>query len=85
MPDLYANIVGANVTPFELNLVFSRAAVPVELREDEEIKLLDTLRYVARVALPLQVLHPLIKLLEGQFEVAKKRGFIELAAEEAKK
>jgi hypothetical protein len=81
VPDLYANVVLSNVTPWDFNLIFARASVPLESRPDERVNLQKNLNYVARVALPLQVLPLLIRLLAGQLEAARREGLLEMAVE----
>ncbi|MGH8045652.1 MAG: hypothetical protein ACREKL_00270, partial [Chthoniobacterales bacterium] len=49
-PDYYANVMKANVTPFDVNLIFGRAAVPPSSPDNTEVPLLSNISTVARVA-----------------------------------
>lgn len=85
IPDCYANIVKANVTPFDFNLIFGRAAVPFDAPDNQEIRLVDHILPVVRVALPLASLPSIIKLLEQQLGVARTRGLLPRPAEDEQK
>jgi len=75
--DFYANVVACNVTPFELNLIFGRAAVPLEFPIGEQVKLEENVEYFARVALPVNLLPAITKLLNMQLEFSKQQGYLD--------
>ncbi|MEX0881212.1 MAG: hypothetical protein WEB59_07995 [Thermoanaerobaculia bacterium] len=75
-PDFYGNVMKSNITPFEINLIIGRAAVPPSAPDNVEVKLSDNISTIVRVALPLVTLPSIIKLLELQLRKAREKGFL---------
>lgn len=76
-PDFYGNVVKANVTPYDLNLIFGRAAIPANAPDKMEIRLVDHISTVVRVAVPIASLPSIVRLLQHELEIAQGRGFLQ--------
>jgi|GEM_PF-6246939 len=80
--EFYANVVAANVTPLDFNLIFSRVALPVNSQPGKEVNLLLNQKYLARVTLPVMLLPALIRVLQTRLESAEKHGMLKLTRAE---
>jgi hypothetical protein len=75
--ELYANVVAANVTPVDFNLVFSRAGLPVDLPSGETKGWTENIQPVARVTLPVILLPLVLQVLQKQMDNLKADGVFE--------
>lgn len=73
-PADYANYVAANHTSYELTIFFGQVSTPGHAldREDLGDPPVIEAKYVARVSIPVALLEPTIKVLQGQADKIKE-------------
>jgi hypothetical protein len=74
--ELYSNFVAANASPVDFNLLFGHGTIPHEPASagGGQVPWPTNVKYLAKIAIPLGVLPPLIKLLQMQLERLKAAG-----------